>query len=328
MRNDAPPARPIVTISDLVIEFRTRRQRVRALDGASLSVAEGEKVGLVGESGSGKSTLALSLARLLPTNAEHVSGDLTVAGKSIFAMDTASLRAVRRRTLSYVFQDPIGTLDPTMRVGRQISSVLNGVSQRSAVASSLLEVGLTDHKRIARSYPHELSGGMAQRVSIAVALAAKPQVVIADEPTASLDASIRAQILDLLVSLCAGHGTALVLLSHDLRAIAHYCERVAVMYGGRVVEDGPTANVFSEPFHPYSRALMKAAPGQERLGGRIEPIPGVPPILGGREERCTFAPRCRFALESCHSERPGEQRTAGRRVICHRVEGGLPPLPR
>ena len=309
----------LVTIRDLVVDFSTRQGRVRALDGASLTVREGEKVGLVGESGSGKSTLALALGRLLPPNAEWASGELMVAGQSVRELKGAALRRLRIDTLGYVFQDPIGTLDPTMRIANQLAAVMEAGSTGADVTGLLADVGLQDHRRIARSYPHELSGGMAQRVSIAMALAANPKLIVADEPTASLDASIRGQILDLLVALCAAHGTALVLSSHDLRAIAHCCDRVAVMYGGRTVEVGATAEVFGQPVHPYTEALLRAAPGQEGLGGRIEPIPGLPPVLTGRAEDCTFEPRCRHRIDACALTRPESSHVAERQVICHRA---------
>ena len=310
----------LVAISDLVVDFRTRQGRVRALDGASLTVRDGEKVGLVGESGSGKSTLATALGRLLPPNAEWGSGELMVAGQSVRTLDGPALRQLRSHTLGYVFQDPIGTLDPTMRVANQLAAVMEAGATGADVASLLADVGLQDHRRIARSYPHELSGGMAQRVSIAMAIAGNPKLIVADEPTASLDASIRGQILDLLVSLCAAHGSALVLLSHDLRAIAHCCDRVAVMYGGRTVEVGATAEVFRAPVHPYTEALLRAAPGQEKLGGRIEPIPGLPPILTGRAEGCAFEPRCRHRIDACALSRPETSDAGARQVICHRAE--------
>lgn len=304
---------------NLIVEFRTRSGRVRALDGADLSIADGQCIGLVGESGSGKSTLALALGRLLPPNAEHLDGALRVNGKSVFELDEAALRALRRRDLGYVFQDPIGTLDPTMRIGRQIGAVLAGVETTESTASLLASVRLHDVQRILRCFPHELSGGMAQRVSIAIAIAPRPKLLIADEPTASLDASIRSQILDLLVSLCAAHGMALLLLSHDLRAISRYCEQVAIMYGGRVIESGLTAEIFGRPLHPYTEALLHASPGQERLGGRIEPIPGVPPVLTGRSESCSFAPRCRYAVDDCQRRRPEPERLGERSVACLRA---------
>ena len=312
-------ATPIATIRDLVIDFRTRQSQVRALDGADLTIGRGEILGLAGESGSGKSTLALALGRLLPANLLAVTGDIQIDGQRVLELDGPALRSLRKNQLGYVFQDPIGTLDPTMQIGRQIAAVLDETASEDAVAALLADVGLMDHRRISRNYPHELSGGMAQRVSIAIAIASGPSLIIADEPTASLDASIRGQILELLISVCARHGSALVLLSHDLRAIAHYCDRVAVMYGGRVVEAGVTAEVFQTPLHPYTDALLKAAPGQESLGGRIEPIPGIPPVLSGRAESCAFAPRCGYADDTCRGRRPDSCQIAERQVACHRA---------
>jgi oligopeptide/dipeptide ABC transporter ATP-binding protein len=314
-----PVQQPMSSVAEaetLVVEFRTRSGRVRALDGADLSVGKGERVGLVGESGSGKSTLALALGRLLPPNAMNLGGGVRVSGKSVFELDDSELRALRRHNLGYVFQDPIGTFDPTMRIGRQIETALDGMEKAEDIAALLASVGLGDVQRIMRSYPHELSGGMAQRVSIAIAIAPKPELLIADEPTASLDASIRRQILDLVVSLCSEFGVALLLLSHDLGAINRYCERVAVMYGGRVVETGLTDSIFSNPLHPYTEALLRAAPGQEPLGGQIEPIPGRPPMLTNRMEMCSFAPRCRLAIADCHERRPERKSYGDRSAVC------------
>ena len=258
----------LVTIRDLVVDFSTRQGRVRALDGALLTVREGEKVGLVGESGSGKSTLALALGRLLPPNAEWASGELMVAGQSVRELKGAALRRLRIDTLGYVFQDPIGTLDPTMRVANQIAAVMEAGSTGADVTGLLADVGLRDHRRIARSYPHELSGGMAQRVSIAMALPANPKLIVADEPTASLDASIRGQILDLLVALCAAHGTALVLSSHDLRAIAHWlrpCRRHVRRAHGRGGRHGRGLRAARASLH------RGPAAGGARAGGAGRP---------------------------------------------------------
>jgi oligopeptide/dipeptide ABC transporter ATP-binding protein len=322
------PTVALVEVDELVIEYRTRRGRVRALDGATLAIMPGEKLGIVGESGSGKSTLGLAIGRLLPPSAERSGGDLRISGQSIFELDDSALRNLRRSEIGYIFQDPIGTLDPTMRIKHQMAAALNDAVSEDELLGLLSRVGLTDIRRVARSYPHELSGGMAQRVSIAMAIARSPRLLIADEPTASLDASIRGQILDLLVSHCGQGQTSMVLLSHDLRAIGRYCDRVAVMYGGRVVEVGASEAVFEHPAHPYTDALLKAVPGREGLGGRIEPIPGLPPTQSERSEHCAFAARCDWAEQRCISVRPEPRGLAdGRQVVCHRVEEILSASP-
>jgi len=311
---------PALAVQDLAIDFQSRRGQVRAIDGATLSAAPGEVLGIVGESGSGKSTLGMAIGHLLGAGARRVSGDIRVDGRSIFALDEAGLRALRADELGYVFQDPMGALDPTRRIGLQIKAALGGMATRMGIASVLKDVGLADADRVARSYPHELSGGMAQRVCIGIAVARRPKVVIADEPTAALDASIKSQILDLLVRRCRATGAVLILLSHDLYAIRKCSDRVAVMYAGRLVETGWTAAVFARPAHPYTVMLLQSAIGRERAGGRVEPIPGAPPVLTGRCQACAFAPRCRWTEQACTAVRPEARCVADRDVICHRAE--------
>ncbi|MDO8186907.1 ABC transporter ATP-binding protein [Conexibacter sp. JD483] len=301
---------------DLVVEYATRRGPVRALDEASLEVAAGEVVGVVGESGSGKSTIGVALARLLPGNARVSSGDVLVGGRSVLAMGDEELRALRRDTLGFVFQDPIGTLDPTARIGRQLGWMIGGKPGDRELVEHLERVRLPDPERTLRAFPHQLSGGMAQRVSIALALARAPQAVIADEPTASLDASVRSEILELLVSLTREAGTALMLMSHDLRAVRRFCTRVAVVYGGRVVETAPAQELFSSPQHPYTRALLDAAPGAEAPGETLRPIAGIPPVLHGAFRGCAFVGRCACAVEACSVERPVVH-SDDHDVLCH-----------
>ncbi|WP_210492770.1 ABC transporter ATP-binding protein [Patulibacter sp. SYSU D01012] len=306
---------------DLVVEYRTRRGPVRALDGASLDVAPGEIVGVVGESGSGKSTVGAAMGRLLPRNAGVVAGEVRVGDVPLSGLDDAGLRALRREQLGFVFQDPIGTLDPTARIGRQMRWALGRDAAHDEIAERLAHVRLPDPARVMRAYPHQLSGGMAQRVSIALALANAPRAVIADEPTASLDASVRTEILELLVGVVRETGAALVLMSHDLRAVRRFCTRVAVVYGGRVVETAPADELFVAPAHPYTRALLDAAPGAERPGETLRPIPGRPPVLRGPYPGCAFAPRCPVQVAACTAERPQPARArgaeAGHEVLCH-----------
>jgi oligopeptide/dipeptide ABC transporter ATP-binding protein len=238
----------------------------------------------------------------------------------VFALDEDALRTLRAEKLGFVFQDPIGTLDPTRRIGLQVRAALAGRPTDHEVEAVLSGVGLPDARRVARSYPHELSGGMAQRVSIGMALARRPKVVIADEPTAALDASIKSQILDLLTGRCRATGAVLILLSHDLHAIRKCSDRVAVMYGGRLVETGPSNIIFTRPAHPYTVMLLRASIADVPIGGRAEPIPGAPPVLEGRCERCSFAPRCEWTEQRCTAVRPEARFIAGREVVCHRAE--------
>ena len=311
---------PLLEIDQIAIEYATEQGPLRALDGAALTISAGETVGIVGESGSGKSTLALAIGRILPSYSRRVTGDIVFEGQSVFAYSDSELRSFRRNELGFIFQNPMTALDPTMRVKRQLAHVLDTTSSDPAVGSHLERVGLKDVERVAKRFPHELSGGMAQRVVIAMAIARGPRLLIADEPTSSLDSTIREKILELLFSLPAQTGASLLLFTHDLRSVAKYCERVAVMYGGAVIEDGLGDKVFSHPVHPYTEALIKAAPGTEAFGGQIESIPGRPPILRARSEQCPFAPRCRWVIDVCWNQRPEAQIVDDRLVFCHRAE--------
>jgi len=289
---------------------------VRALDGATLTVSAGETVGIVGESGSGKSTLGAAIGGLLPSSARLTSGEVRVDGEAVDRLRAGELRELRRNRLGFVFQEPIASLDPTMRVGKQMELVLRG---RENVLAHLERVRLTDPLRVARSYPHQLSGGMAQRVAIAMAMAREPEILVADEPTAALDAQVRDEVLDVIFSLAEETGTTILWLSHDLPAVGKRCSRIAVMYGGRVVEYGAAADVLNAPQHPYTAALLRAVPSAAAEGERLEPIPGQPPVLTGPAEGCAFAPRCPDALETCSTSRPPLVRLADRDVLCLRA---------
>jgi oligopeptide/dipeptide ABC transporter ATP-binding protein len=312
-----PP--PLLEVCALGIEYLTQAGPVRALDGVDLQIDARSSVGIVGESGSGKSTLGLAIGRLLPTSTRRTDGDLRVAGRSVFKLSDTALRLLRRQQLGFIFQNPMTALDPTMRVRQQLRRA-NPDSRERRIPELLAEVGLSDVDRVAASFAHELSGGMAQRVAIALAIARGPALLIADEPTASLDVMVREDVLSLLLDLKVRLGTCLVLLSHELHVVAKRCEVVAVMYGGRVVEYGTASLLFAQPRHPYTRALLRAAPGQERQGQRLEPIAGAPPILRAPAPGCSFAPRCSFAIERCRKERPQRRIYDGRQILCHRAE--------
>jgi peptide/nickel transport system ATP-binding protein len=311
--------KPLIQIDNLAVEYTTEQGALRALDGAALTVAAGESVGVVGESGSGKSTLAQATGRILPPGARRVAGDIAFEGQSVFDYNEQELRTLRRCQLGFIFQNPMQVLNPTMRVGKQMAYIMGTNASDPVIAARFERVGLKDPTRVGRRYPHELSGGMAQRIVIAMAIAREPRLLIADEPTSSLDSTIRGRILELLFSFQALTGASLLLFTHDLRSVARFCKRVAVMYGGVVVEVGASDKVFSRPAHPYARALLRAAPGTEEIGARIEAIPGRPPILRERSEQCVFAPRCRYAVDVCKSQRPEAQLVDGRQVLCHRA---------
>jgi peptide/nickel transport system ATP-binding protein len=312
-----------VEIRDLVVSYASGDRAICALDGVSLSIAANETIGIVGESGSGKSTLGMAIGRLLAPSASFDSGDILVDGRSVLRCSAPELRAVRRNRLGFVFQNPMSALDPTMRIGRQMALALDLAPGSATVHALLRKAGLDDPAVVAASFPHELSGGMAQRVVIALAIARNPAVVIADEPTASLDASIKGVILDLLMALGSDTGASLVIMSHDLRMVARRCARIFVMYGGRVVESGASREVFASPRHPYSQALVRAAAGNEGSGGHLEPIPGVPPVLHRRSADCAFASRCAYAQPICRSQRPPEVALQGRVVACHFAVDGV-----
>ncbi|WP_433509349.1 ABC transporter ATP-binding protein [Nonomuraea sp. CA-143628] len=306
----------LLEVDGLEVDYGT----ARALDGADLRVAAGEAVGVVGESGSGKSTLGAAIGRLLPRQAVVAAGTVRVAGEPVLDLPPTALRRLRGQRLGFVFQDPIASLDPTMRVGAQLRLVLRAHGRKidADVAFHLGRVKLDD-PRVAAAYPHQLSGGMAQRVAIALAMAASPELLVADEPTASLDSQVREEVLNVVFALARQAGTSIVWLSHDLPAVARRCDRVAVMYAGRVVETGPAADVLGDPVHPYTAALARSAPAVAVPGVRLEPVPGRPPVLTGPSPGCAFAPRCPFAEDRCATERPEPIRVGAKDVLCHRA---------
>jgi ABC-type dipeptide/oligopeptide/nickel transport system ATPase component len=271
----------ILQVHDLVVEYRvgaaSRGGRAsggavsRALDGANLTVGAGETVGLVGESGSGKSTLGSVIGRLLPGNATYPRGSVHVEGNDVLALGRDELRRLRRECLGFIPQDPVGALDPTMRIGRQLELALRGLPTAKAdLVGHLERVRMRDPERVLRLFPHEISGGMAQRVMIAMTMARTPRILVADEPTAALDSNVRGEVTKLIFGLAAEAGTTVLWLSHDLRSVGRWCDRVAVMYGGKVVEDGTAAQVLGAPSHPYTRALAAADPALAAPGERIE----------------------------------------------------------
>lgn len=298
----------LLSVRDLRTHFTVEGETFRAVDGIDLDIARGEAVALVGESGSGKTVTAMSVLQLIPDPPGRiVGGSVRLDGEDLVTASPARLRSVRGGRIACVFQDPQTTLNPVLRVGHQIVEMLRAHGHLSraearARARELLEaVRIPDPERRLDEFPHQLSGGMRQRVVIAMALANDPDLLIADEPTTALDVTVQAEILDLLIELRERTGMALLFITHDLGVVAELCDRVVVMYAGRVVEEADTATLFADPKHPYTRQLIGCTP---TLGGGRRPlttIPGLPPALNDLPPGCAFAPRCDVAEERCHA---------------------------
>ncbi len=310
----------LVELRDLTVAF----DGVQVLHGIDLDVGKGEALGLVGESGCGKSVTWLAALGLLPGKA-RVSGSVQIEGRELIGGSRTVLESVRGSRVAMIFQDPSSSLNPVLRIGRQISEALSvhrGLRGEAAKAEALRlidMVGIPDSRRRFDLYPHEFSGGQCQRLMIAMALAGQPDLLIADEPTTALDATIQAQILDLLIRLRAETGMATVFISHDLGAVSQVCERVCVMYAGRIVEEGSVEQLFSEPRHPYTRGLFDAIPRLDGGRERLIPIPGTVPNPKHLPEGCSFSPRCPRAVEACRSEQPPlVSLDGGRKLACVR----------
>jgi len=302
----------VLEVRDLRTHFRTDDGVVRAVDGVSFTVRRGETLGIVGESGSGKSVACLSALRLVPTPpACHPSGEIHFAGRDLLALPERELVQLRGNRLAMIFQDPLTALNPYLTVARQLTEVLEvhqgatRAAAREAAIAMLTRVGIPDAGRRIDQHPHQFSGGMRQRVMIAMALLCGPELLFADEPTTALDVTIQAQILELIGELQASLGTAVVLVTHDLGVVAGTTDRVAVMYAGRIVEEGTTAEVFANPVHPYTRGLLASMPRIDTPPrDRLEAIPGLPPDLGHLPAGCPFHPRCQLATDRCRREYP------------------------
>ena len=319
----------ILEIDGLKTHFHTRDGIVRAVDGVSISVDRGETLSIVGESGCGKSVTALSVLRLLPIPPARIeAGRIVFDGEDLLLATEERMRQIRGNRISMIFQEPMTSLNPVMPAGRQIAESLELHQRlgRRAAAERAVEildlVQIPEPRRRAVEYPHQLSGGMRQRVMIAMALACNPSILIADEPTTALDVTIQAQILDLMLQLKERIGAAIVFITHDLGVVAETAQRVVVMYAGRKVEEAAVADLFARPLHPYTLGLMGSIPKLSARAlsgsrGRLAEIPGVVPSLRREVPGCTFAPRCPFARERCRLEAPRlEQRGGGRSVAC------------
>lgn len=296
---------PVLDVQDLHTSFVMPNYTVAALQGVSLSVAKGEILGLVGESGSGKTLTGFSINRLISPPGQVVAGQVLLHGQDVLALGDEEMRQLRGRRIAMIFQDPMMTLNPVLRIETQMRDALRAhekiskTDARKRAVAALDEVGIPAPESRLRSYPHELSGGMRQRVAIAIALLQQPDVIIADEPTTALDVTIQGQILSLVQKLCRDRGTALIWITHDLAVVAGIADRLAVMYAGRVVEIGPVDDLLDAPAHPYTRGLIDSVPSRGQRGERLKQITGRMPSLMDLPAGCSFAPRCKHATEAC-----------------------------
>ncbi|MGD0553968.1 MAG: ABC transporter ATP-binding protein [Streptosporangiaceae bacterium] len=321
-------------VSHLDVTYRVREQDRLALKDVSFTIGRGESYGLVGESGSGKSTVALALVRYLPQNGRVSGGTININGQDPLAMGSRGLRELRARTVSMVYQEPGRALNPSLRVGQQVAEAFEvaGSSKSAAAAQAeemLGKVRISDPGRVMRRYPHELSGGMAQRVIIAMALASSPSLLILDEPTTALDATVEAEVLDLVAALRSEFDTSVLFISHNLAVVSKMCDRVGVLYAGELVEEGPARQVFDSPQHPYTVGLLRCIPrrGQRKDSDRLDTIPGFLPSPGHALPGCVFAPRCALAQDQCRAAPPpvftiGPSRTT--RCYRHELAADLP----
>jgi oligopeptide/dipeptide ABC transporter ATP-binding protein len=316
----------ILRVEGLMTQFKTDYGVVKAVDGVSFELKRGHTLGLVGESGCGKSVTNLSIMRLIQSPpGKTVGGKVIYQGKDILAQDEEEVRLLRGKNISMIFQDPLTSLNPVLKISTQIEEALrlhHGLGRREARAKAvemLKAIGIPDAERRANDYPHQFSGGMRQRVMIAMALSCRPEILIADEPTTALDVTIQAQILELIKELSAENSTAVIMITHDLGVVAGMCEEICVMYAGRVVERAFADDLFYDPKHPYTRGLLDSIPRVDRADAygqgrddRLYSIPGAPPSLVDMPPSCPFRPRCSRAMEICGKDYPPETRLEGR----------------
>lgn len=315
---------PVLEVKDLVVEFRLRDKTVHAVNGVSWSVGRGETLAVLGESGSGKSVTAHAIMGTLTPRAKVTAGQVLYGGRDLLKLPERERRRVRGRRVGIIFQDSLSALNPVFTVANQIGEMFRfhaGMRRRAAQMSAvdLMErVGIPDAKRRANAYPHEFSGGMRQRIMIAMALALEPDVLIADEPTTALDVTVQAQIMELLRDLQQEMGMGLVLITHDLGVVADMADRIIVMYAGRAVEESPVRNLYQAPAHPYTAGLLRSVPRLDRTEDDLQPIIGSPPDMTVLVPGCPFRPRCSWAAELCARDRPSLQPVgAGRSSACH-----------
>ena len=330
----------ILEVKNLRTHFFSKRRVVKAVDGVDFYLRKGETLGIVGESGSGKSMTALSLLRLVPKPAGRiVDGEILLDGENILEKSEAEIRRIRGRKISMILQDPQTSLNPVFTIGNQVLEALTihnkGSDRQSLLARSidaLRQANIADPERRTGNYPHQMSGGMKQRVVGGISISCDPQIIIADEPTTSLDVTIQAQYLRLLRDIQAATGLSIIFITHDFGIVASMCDRVVAMYAGRIVERGPVRTIFNAPSHPYTQALIHSVPKMEERTQRLYSIPGQPPALWDLPTGCRFAPRCVYADERCHAEYPpafpGLSRESDHTANCWRLEDpAWKPMP-
>ena len=318
----------LLQVNNLVVEFPGRRGTLRALDEISFEIAPGEILGVVGESGAGKSLTGAAIIGLLEPPGRIASGEIRLEGQRIDNLPYEQMRKIRGRKIGAIFQDPLTSLNPLYSVGRQLIETITthlDVSEseaRQRAIDLLKDTGIPAAEQRIDHYPHQFSGGMRQRVVIALALAAEPQLIVADEPTTALDVSIQAQIITLLKSICKKRGAAVMLITHDMGVIAETCDRVAVMYAGRVAEIGPVHQVINQPAHPYTRGLMSCIPDMSQDRERLHQIDGAMPRLTAIPKGCAFNPRCDKVFDRCYQDRPDLMSAGATRAACWLHAGG------
>ncbi len=312
----------LLSVRNLVVEFPHRRGNLRALDGVSFDIAPGEVLGVVGESGAGKSLSGAAIIGLLEPPGRIVSGEILLEGQRIDHLSHEAMRSIRGRKIGAIFQDPLTSLNPLYTVGRQLTETIrahlpvDAAEARRRAIALLEDTGIPAASERIDHYPHQFSGGMRQRVVIALALAAEPQLIVADEPTTALDVSIQAQIIQLLKRLCRERGAAVMLITHDMGVIAETCDRVAVMYAGRIAEIGPVHTVIHAPAHPYTAGLMAAIPDMGEERDRLTQIDGTMPRLNAIPSGCAYHPRCPRTVDRCTSQRPELFAAGATRAAC------------
>lgn len=322
-------AERLLDIKDLNVDFNLRDKTLRAVREVSLSLDKGERLGIVGESGAGKSVLGFSIINLISKPGKITGGEILFNGQDISKFSYSDMRKIRGNHISMIFQDPMMTLNPVLTIGTQMKETIlahKKVSDKEAEAiclDKLKKVYIPSPEKRLKQYPHEFSGGMRQRIVIAISLLTNPKLIIADEPTTALDVTIQAEIMDLLLELCETENMGLILITHDLAVVSEVTQRIAVLYAGRVVEIGPTQQIISNPQHPYTQGLLKALPQMAGDSRRLNQIPGMMPSLFQMPEGCPFEPRCEFKLDRCKREIPElVELTGGTHVACFERHGG------